>query len=359
MNTNVVPKKPRGTLILIVSILLFVLQDILVAVFSLFCGEDSGLAPLAVVYGLAGILGLLFMLPRGGGSYIKPTLRGSGALWKVCGWLLLVDGGLIAFEFVERATAGENLAPVPGWELRIALLAIICLGIGFSEEGMFRGLINNGLQARMGTSFPGAVGAAVISSIVFGFAHVTLEDFAEPIMAAQAVLKIIQTGIFGFAMVAVMMESESIWPIALFHAFDDFILMVPENGLYDVSLTTDYVASGDEAVATLIYYIFIIILYLPSGIAAYKLMKRMEYPKRGAFWHWEPPADVTLPSAPLTVLADGAAQPSATPEYPAVEQPVQPSAGTPVPPVGVPVPPQGLASSQPQQARDIPNLPEV
>ncbi|MBQ9005074.1 MAG: CPBP family intramembrane metalloprotease, partial [Atopobiaceae bacterium] len=155
-----------------------------------------------------------------------------------------------------------------------------------NEEGMFRGLLFGGLLARLGERKNGIWWAVIISSVAFGCAHVTLDDF-DPnnlLTFAQGFLKVVQTGIYAVMLCAVVLKTKNLVGAMLVHAIDDWLLFVVAIGLFGEPLETEYVsADSEEGLATIIFYLIIIALYLPTFIKALREIKRIQAPQFGPF----------------------------------------------------------------------------
>lgn len=71
--------------------------------------------------------------------------------------------------------------------------------------------------------------ALLISSIIFGAVHISAFFFQggelNPSSLAQAFLKTIQTGMFGFLLGAIFIKYRSIWGIAFIHAVGNFLFL--------------------------------------------------------------------------------------------------------------------------------------
>lgn len=169
--------------------------------------------------------------------------------------------------------------------MRTISLIILCSCIGLCEEGLFRGLILHGLLGVMGRNRRGIVCAVVITSAVFGAAHIdwVTIDYGDMLSVAQAVMKVLQTGIFGYFLAAVILQTGDIVGAALVHAFGDFVLMVCWVGLMAQPTTTEYVSTGEDALETLMVYVVVCALYAPLVVKAHRMLRRVPEPNYGAF----------------------------------------------------------------------------
>ena len=265
-----------------------------------------------------------FVCLLGGKDLAAPRVRGLLGAWKIV-WILmvmaLVFGGLSIYDPFE----GVGVEVVEGWPERLAMTAVTCLGIGIFEEFTCRGLVLQGLLGRMGASRKGVVAACVISALFFGFIHVMYDLAPDPLTIAQAVMKTLSSGAFGFAMVGVVLKTRSLWPAVLFHGAYDFLLMIVDALTAAVSETVYVVQDTEEAVSTIVMYAVILVVSIPAIVKTVKLIREAPVPYRGAFYRYE--AGGTVPGSPEAPAAAGVV-----------------AAGAPVVP-GSPVPPTGVAGS--------------
>ena len=263
---------------------------------------------------------------------------------KSCWWMLLVDTSLGIWDLTEYLSEGTEL--VPNWQLRIVLIVVICLGVGISEEGMFRGLALGGLLGPLGTKKSGVVAACIISSLAFGFIHVIPFETTNLNMfdVAQMILKTLQTGICGLIWAAVAVRSDNMWGVALAHGLTDLPLMVTEAIFSSSDMSTEYVASGEEeAISTIIMYLVIIVLYLPLVVKSVKILRETEAPDYGPFVKdtFQPEAFVSasklgtkpmmLATAAATVVAPGPQMGVGMPPSPTAGAYAQPAEGQQLP----------------------------
>lgn len=237
---------------------------------------------LSLVFGAFGAcLGIACM---GGADLIRPRpallLDAIEQGW----WAILVSVGLMVYEIVVTAVTGETVVE-EGWIGRFVEVFVMCVAIGISEEAVFRGLLLSGLLGMRGNSRKGILTVVVITSIVFGIAHIDWVglDYADPLSLAQAVLKVMQTGTYGFFLAALTIRSKSVLGSAFIHGIDDFVLMVPSMVLLNGSMDVEYVSTGEEAVATIVLYVIFTALYVPLVIRGKKLIDKEPVPYYGAF----------------------------------------------------------------------------
>lgn len=95
----------------------------------------------------------------------------------------------------------------------LIMLAVQCLLVGLSEEGLFRGIVLHSLRVY------GNLPAILISSFLFGVMHISYFN-AGP---AKGVDMIIQTTLFGICCAALRLRSNTIWLPIFFHALTSYL----------------------------------------------------------------------------------------------------------------------------------------
>jgi len=114
----------------------------------------------------------------------------------------------------------QSALPTPG---RMVMLAIVTLLIGIHEEVIYRGII---VRALLPT---GALRAALWSGLLFGLIHIL--SFAvgrDPLFATSQVVASI---LGGFGLAALRIRTNTIWPLILLHALNDFIQFTATGGI--------------------------------------------------------------------------------------------------------------------------------
>lgn len=143
---------------------------------------------------------------------------------------------------------------------------------------MFRGLMLGGFMNSLKEKKNGIMIAAIISSLLFGFFHVMTDiDFTQPITWIQGLLKTVQTGMFGFMLSALVLEDKNLTGVSCVHSFSDWLVL----GSYiftGISPNVAHYISLDSHLAlyAILFYGFIILLYIPRTISAYRKIKELE-----------------------------------------------------------------------------------
>ena len=247
---------------------------------------------------ITGILALGLVVALGGKRIARPRLHGMGEAWRAALWLFIANGIFVFAEVAEIALGIEPLALADDWPTRLLVLALVCIGVGLTEESILRGLCLNGLLARMGRSRAGVYGAVIISSLIFGAVHLDpLIDFGDPLLVAQDVMKGLQSGMCGFLFAAIMVKTRNLWAVASIHAANDFFLLFIANGLTAAPVSTEYVQAGDTGAVILALYTVLCVLYLPFLFIGKRLIDQAS-PWRGDFYHYDEPEPADPPSPP-------------------------------------------------------------
>lgn len=277
------PRKPRrGWVTLVLAALLscgVIVWQIVGAIVSVVTKLDIDLC--VTLGGAAGaVVGVLIL---GGARMFKPDWNAFCLGWQKGWWVVAVSVILMLFDIVTTISMGETVVK-EGWALRLVAILLLCVGVGFYEESLFRGLVLGGLMDAMGGRKAGIVASVVVSSVIFGAMHVIGGeiDLGNPLDLMQAFLKTLQTGTYGFFLAALVVKTGDLYGAIILHALDDFFLMVPTSVLSDQAVETEYVTSGADAIPTIILYTVIILLYLPVVWQGVRLLGQVHAPDHGA-----------------------------------------------------------------------------
>ena len=270
---------------------LIVIGEALGAVFA--WGQDTTMQ-LGAMLGRAVVL-LVAITVLGGVRELIPTKKGLRITWGTYGWILITS--VIACMWDTASYLLEQQTLAEGGVAQAGFFAVIMLLVGIGEELLYRGLVFGVALARFGSTKRGVMACALVSSVVFGLAHIdffTLNP-ANPLELAQAFFKVIQTGIVGLALAASVARGGGLfWP-SMFHALEDYLLFLP-MALFTpdlANLEVEYVATGEDGLLVLAVYVVMCALYLPAAIRAIKMLRAAEIPCLGPF----------MPSGGTTVVS--------------------------------------------------------
>ena len=225
------------------------------------------------------------MAVAAGCNIIVPNAKSIGLSFKKSIYPLVV--ALVMGVFVLLGTAMKNEGMVSDWPLQLALVIMLCLLVGTFEEGLFRGIVFSGLLARFGETRRGLIGAVIVSSLIFGFVHVTPSIMNGQVVTgldmAQAALKTLQAGILGAFLAALFLKTRNIWGIALVHGLNALFVMLGD-ALFSGTTSTTYVNNDAMmASASVVMYGVFFLLYIPIIVSTVRMLKQVETPCKGPF----------------------------------------------------------------------------
>ena len=258
--------------------LLAFVMFLLVSVFEVIgyiVGNATGLDSNVTIYVGGAVGAVVGMLVLGWRDLVVPRASAIKQSLRMGWWLLACDALLLGFEVCAAVSEGEwHFAD--GWPLRTLGLLVMCIGIGVCEEGMFRGLLFGGLLSRKRATDADVHKMAIISSVAFGLAHVEwwALDYSDPMSWAQAILKVVQTGMLGLFLAAVVVETQNVTGCMLLHGLSNFMLMVTSVGLMDYAPDVEYVTTGPDAVMVVATYVLVILMYVPLLVRAIRVFRK-------------------------------------------------------------------------------------
>ena len=267
----------RGSFQLLWSLLalagVFFIQVLGVIVAMLF---DFDLELVSVGAGAFGAVMMLFVL--GGGELVSFSRAKVAWVMRQGLWSVVVSIALVAYESIALLVDGSFVV-TDGWPGRICYIALLTFLIGLFEETVFRGILLGGLVARWGSTRRGVIACAIVSSVLFGCAHVEWwsMDVTDPLQIAQAALKIAQTGTYAFFLATMVLCTRELWGVSGIHALNDFLLMFCSIGLLGESLEVSYVSEGSDGMVALVLYVVVTTLYIPLVVKAWRKLRDRDF----------------------------------------------------------------------------------
>lgn len=263
----------------ILGILLSVVGEVVGAVCAALFGADMYLCGL-VGSCVGAALGVCAM---GGARLLDLRCSSVAAALRMGWWVIAVSLFLVANDAYGTIASGAELRG--DWFVRAWYALALCACIGFSEETMFRGLLFGGLLDCWGKDRRGIVKAVLVSCLLFGAAHIEWwsVDYGDPAQLAQAVLKVVQTGMFGFLLAAMTLRTKSVIGPALVHGLSNFVIFFYSYALMGEELDVSYVSSGVEGMETIVAYVVVIALYVPLVVKGIRMLRDAPVPDYGAF----------------------------------------------------------------------------
>ncbi len=255
--------KQRGLLGLVLAVALFV---IIFAVRELIGRPflSMGLRGLMMLEIVLALIAAVALVVFGATRALIPSRKALRLAWQDCGGFIIVGAVLALLHLV--GLRGSELAA--DWPLRLLEVAILCVAVGVFEEGVFRGLLLGGLLDGLPKTKRCKMLALVICSLLFGVVHIQIFGLAwdDGMQVSQAILKIVQVGIYGFAMGISVLRSQSLFGVVLLHGLDDFCSLAGSMALMGQEGAGNYVNDGGIGVVTIGVYVIFIVIYLPIAV---------------------------------------------------------------------------------------------
>ena len=268
----------KMALAILVDFLATLIQGVAMAISALPFPDDP-LLGLAVGHLVAAVIAIVAFLALGGRSWTKVSLHGLAYTFRLA-WPLLLLGAVPAARYFFLAVTGDGFPA--DFLPKLLVTALLCLSIGILEEFTFRWTMLNGLLAGLGRWHWGVLAAVIVSSFFFGRAHIAAGDATDAVTMAQAILKIVQTGMFGIVLCATSMHSREIGSAALFHALNDFLMMSITVALQGGGASNSYTSTDNSAAVLAVYALMIAVSLWPT-IQALRVIWNEHKTDLGAF----------------------------------------------------------------------------
>lgn len=195
-------------------------------------------------------------------------------------WLLALPLGLMGLLTVQDYPVWDNIP------LQTLIVFLLFVFVGLFEEIAFRAVINDAIIYRFRNKKYVFVLSALVSSLVFGMAHVIGADLSDIYAIGQGIGKTIQTGIFGLAILFLYWKTRNIWACGIIHGIYDFLLSM-RSCIYDIpeDAMAKYVQAGEAGKTVIIVYAMITVIELFIFLAIYlKIGKKIDYQKIREEW---------------------------------------------------------------------------
>ena len=201
-------------------------------------------------------------------------------------------GGLVIESiFIPKDLGGDGGEFASGSIGNAAFSLLLMLLVGINEEVIFRGLGFGGLLLGFGHKKNGILTAAVISSLVFGFAHIMFEiNLSNAVTLLIGALKMLQTAMMALVLCYTVLSQRDLCGAIAVHAFFDWIIMIgallkPEEYNVDYVATESPIPQLSDTAMMVVqcgFYLFVMVLYLPRTLKAIRLLRTMQ-PDSGPF----------------------------------------------------------------------------
>lgn len=247
--------------------------------------SGGGIVGLIVVRAVMTALVFGFIVLVAGWDTLRPSLADMRYAARKGAYLIGMIVVLCGMTIASQVATGGRL--VGGWLVNLCAVAVLCLLVGTFEEGVFRGILLNGLLARMGGTHGGMIGAAVVSALAFGVVHVCEElldaSGMTALMWGQFFGKIVTVGMLGFLFAAIYMRTRNLWTVIALHAFNDFMLLgvvLSFGESAPAGYVFDDVAMGGMVLIAYLVYAAVSAPFVGVGL---DVIKSVTVPCRGLF----------------------------------------------------------------------------
>lgn len=151
-------------------------------------------------------------------------------------------------------------------QISIIVNVILCISVGFYEEGIFRGFILTNCMSRWRGRKNYIFKSLLFSAIVFGLIH--LPNILEGKSAWYVILQVLNAGAIGMFFGGVYLRTHNIWPLIIAHA------------AYDVAALI-FVDNGQVSMVDTVIHIIMIILSISFGLY---LIRKKKHEEIDALW---------------------------------------------------------------------------
>lgn len=220
------------------------------------------------------------------GREIFSWSKRSGRYAFLCGIFPLIFNSIVLTISVVETYQNPFRRLHDDWWCKALIFLALALMIGLFEEGLFRGIIANGLVKMMPKTKAGLYKAIIISSILFGFVHIVwylldIEYFTLSSIV-QMMISIFRIGCIGMLLAAIYYKTKNIWACILLHAMIDFILFL-NNPLTGGVVSHSYVDKGVHENALLMLALVTAIISIPNLVIAILIMRKLD-PEECVMW---------------------------------------------------------------------------
>lgn len=158
--------------------------------------------------------------------------------------------------------AGEPMQPPLG----IFWFVLCMLAVGITEELAFRGLMTRMIFEKYGRSAVGVWLSVLLSSLLFGAVHITNAAEGGDILGGVLV-QAVNAVALGMCLGAIYLRTNSLWTVALLHAYMDFCALI-STGVFTDGSVMDTVGAYSplHLLASVFYALLALFLLRPSKL---------------------------------------------------------------------------------------------
>ena len=194
---------------------------------------------------------------------------------------LIMGSVLLLSNIEEQVPLNDN--PVLG----LIIVFLMFISVGLFEELAFRAVINDAIIYKFREKKYVFVLSAVVSSLVFGAAHIVGEfDATSAIAWGQAVAKTLESGVFGLALLILYWKTRNIWACGVAHGLFDFFAGYTEGLFVPVKTSgSSYINTGEDGLKILITYFAIAAINVVLTFLVWKKVgKTIDFEKIRCEW---------------------------------------------------------------------------
>lgn len=261
-------KIKKGIIAIISGVLICVLGELIVYFLS-----DTDLDTSWILFIFRSVASAVAFVLLGGKKWLDFKTNSIGKTFKFGIALLLFNVILGALYAVYSISSGISEGAV----LRILSSVILALLVGINEELIFRGLMYQGILVIRGKKKNALTFAAIISSLLFGLIHIIGSlDFSNIYVTLTALLKTVETAMFGFILCYCCTFYKDIIGAIVFHAVFDWVVIGAQM-INSTDFSTEYTSSDkDNGIGKIVTFLVMILIYLPATIKAAKRFNAAE-----------------------------------------------------------------------------------
>lgn len=142
-------------------------------------------------------------------------------------------------------------------------LVLFSFTIGFAEELMCRGWIQNEFIERFGSNRKQVITSICLSGLVFGFLHLTNVFAGQELF--DTLMQVLQTTAVGILLGSIYYRTKNIWSVVFIHGFYDFAIMLGEvNALRDC--TTNGAVSIEVQIFNIVTSLLLVVYYILATV---------------------------------------------------------------------------------------------
>ncbi len=194
------------------------------------------------------------------------TQKSKGILYSLGtgGYMLMIGAIAAVSNFAMYAFTEDykfrTLAPVG----EIIIFTLVMLGIGFTEELVFRGIVTNILKEKFSVRTDrGIFLVIVVQGVLFGACHMT--NMLSGVGLESALVQSIMASFLGMLLGAIYLRTGSLWFVMLLHAWNDFGALLA-SGFFHMNTMVESISGYTWGqLAGLPVYLSVILILLRSS----------------------------------------------------------------------------------------------